>query len=152
MAVLAAVVMRALGFWDTAPCSPLKVNRHFGGIYLYRFHLEGQRISRARNHREAGNRALFPASFLSGLFFTLKMEATYSSEKSLLSTGYTALYPRRNISSYYSTFLKHVIQGSYSFSILPYLLLVKLYCNVQKTFPIIIITDPVSTFYLYGSI
>jgi hypothetical protein len=36
--------------WDIAPCSPLKVNRRFGGTC--RLHLQGRRISRARNQRE----------------------------------------------------------------------------------------------------
>jgi hypothetical protein len=34
-------------FWAVTPCSPLKVNRRFGGTY--RLHLQGWRISRARN-------------------------------------------------------------------------------------------------------
>jgi hypothetical protein len=34
-------------FWDITPCSPLEVNRLFGGTY--RLHLQGRRISRARN-------------------------------------------------------------------------------------------------------
>jgi hypothetical protein len=29
--VLAAVVMKSTIFWDITPCSPLKVNRRFGG-------------------------------------------------------------------------------------------------------------------------
>jgi hypothetical protein len=36
-------------FWDITPCSPLKVNRRFGGIY--RPHHHGRRISRARYQR-----------------------------------------------------------------------------------------------------
>jgi hypothetical protein len=35
---------------DMTPCSPLKVNRRFGGTR--RLHLEGLRTSRARNQRE----------------------------------------------------------------------------------------------------
>jgi hypothetical protein len=38
-------------FWDINPCSPLKVNRRFGGTcYL---HLQSPRIRQARNQREA---------------------------------------------------------------------------------------------------
>jgi hypothetical protein len=48
--VLTEVVMRGTILWDVSPCSPLKVNRHFGGTYL--LHLLGQRISRARDQRE----------------------------------------------------------------------------------------------------
>jgi hypothetical protein len=32
--VLTAVVMKSTVFWDMTPCSPLKVNRRFGGTYL----------------------------------------------------------------------------------------------------------------------
>jgi hypothetical protein len=35
--------------WDMTPCSPLKVNGLFGGAF--RLHLQGKRISRARNQR-----------------------------------------------------------------------------------------------------
>jgi hypothetical protein len=47
---LTTVVMQSTIFCDTAPCSPLKVNRGFGGTY--RLHLQG-RISRARYQRES---------------------------------------------------------------------------------------------------
>jgi hypothetical protein len=46
--VLTAVVMKT--FWDITPCSQLNVDQHFGGTY--RFHLQSQRISQARNQRE----------------------------------------------------------------------------------------------------
>jgi hypothetical protein len=38
-------------FWDITPCIPLKFNRCFGG--KYRLHLQGRRISQARNKEEA---------------------------------------------------------------------------------------------------
>jgi hypothetical protein len=38
-------------FWDITPCSPLKVNRCFGGTY--RLHLQDRRIRRARNQWQA---------------------------------------------------------------------------------------------------
>jgi hypothetical protein len=38
-------------FWDITPCSPLKVNRRFGGTYS--LHLQGRRIRRARNQCES---------------------------------------------------------------------------------------------------
>jgi hypothetical protein len=41
--VLKEVVMKSIVIWDITPCSPLKVNRSFGG--KYRLHLHGQRIS-----------------------------------------------------------------------------------------------------------
>jgi hypothetical protein len=49
--VLTAVVMKSSIFWDITPCSPLKVNRSFGGTC--RFHLQGRKISLARNQRES---------------------------------------------------------------------------------------------------
>jgi hypothetical protein len=45
--VLTAVIMKSTIFWDIPPCSPLKVNRRFGGAY--HLHHQGRRISRARN-------------------------------------------------------------------------------------------------------
>jgi hypothetical protein len=68
-AVLTALVIKSCIFWDITPCSPLKVNLRFG--VTCRLHLQGQRISRARNQCES--RALlaacFHAGFLLGLFF-----------------------------------------------------------------------------------
>jgi hypothetical protein len=49
--VLTAVVMKSTIFWDITPCSPLRVNRRFGGTYCLRF--QGGRISRERNQRES---------------------------------------------------------------------------------------------------
>jgi hypothetical protein len=52
-------------FWDITPCSPLKINRRFGGTY--RLHYSGRIISRP-------NRALlstcFHADILFGLFYS----------------------------------------------------------------------------------
>jgi hypothetical protein len=45
--VLAAVVMKSTIFWHITSCSPLSVNRRFGGTY--HLHLQGVRINRARN-------------------------------------------------------------------------------------------------------
>jgi ferredoxin-thioredoxin reductase catalytic subunit len=44
------VVMKSSIFWDITPCSLLKINRRFGGTCL---HLQGRRISHARNQRES---------------------------------------------------------------------------------------------------
>jgi hypothetical protein len=41
--------MKGSLFWDIRPCSPLKVNRRFGGTC--RLNLHGRRISRARNQQ-----------------------------------------------------------------------------------------------------
>jgi hypothetical protein len=37
--ILTSVVTRNTIFWNITPCSPLKVNRRFGGTY--RLHLQG---------------------------------------------------------------------------------------------------------------
>jgi hypothetical protein len=60
--VLTLVVMKSPIFWDVTPCSLLENNRHFGGAY--RLHLQGRRISQARNQHGY----LLHAGFLFGLF------------------------------------------------------------------------------------
>jgi hypothetical protein len=40
--ILTAMVMKSSIFWDITPCSPLKVNRHFGGTY--RLHRQGRSL------------------------------------------------------------------------------------------------------------
>jgi hypothetical protein len=67
--------MKSSIFWDITTCGSLKVNRRFGRAC--RLHLQGRRISRARNQGESR----WHAGFLLGL--TLKMEATCSSETSV---------------------------------------------------------------------
>jgi hypothetical protein len=52
--VFKAVVMKGSIFWDITPCSPLEVNRRFGG--KCRLYLQGRRISEVRNQREAGGK------------------------------------------------------------------------------------------------
>jgi hypothetical protein len=49
--VVTSVVMKSTVFWDITPCSPLNVNRRFGGTY--RLHFHGRRIIRARNQCES---------------------------------------------------------------------------------------------------
>jgi hypothetical protein len=61
--VLTAVVMKSTIFRDITPWSPSKVNRRFKGTC--RLHLQGRRISQARNHRESRQQAWF---LLSGWF------------------------------------------------------------------------------------
>jgi hypothetical protein len=70
--------MKSTIFWDITPCSPLKVNRRFGGTCL---HLQGLRISQARKQI-----CLLPAfTLVSGSAYTstLKMEAICTSETSI---------------------------------------------------------------------
>jgi hypothetical protein len=38
--VLTGVVMKSSVLWDTMPCSPLKINRHFGEHVFYIFRVE----------------------------------------------------------------------------------------------------------------
>jgi hypothetical protein len=59
--------------WDITPCSPLNVNRRFGGTY--RLHLQDRKNKLSKSFVHAG--------FLLGLFSTLKMEAICSSETSV---------------------------------------------------------------------
>jgi hypothetical protein len=47
-------VMKSSIFWYITPCSPLKVNRRFGGTC--RLHLHGPKISQARNKCEEGRK------------------------------------------------------------------------------------------------
>jgi hypothetical protein len=55
--------MKRIIFWDITPCSPLKVNRRFGGSYD--LHIQGPWISQARNQRESR----WQAELWFGLFF-----------------------------------------------------------------------------------
>jgi hypothetical protein len=45
--VFTSVVMKSINFWDMTPCSPLSVNRRFGGTYLSVFRAE--EINSTRN-------------------------------------------------------------------------------------------------------
>jgi hypothetical protein len=61
-------------FWDTTPCSPLKINRSFKG--KYRLPFQDPRISQAKDQHEAGSNCfipvynmLFHVGVLLGLFF-----------------------------------------------------------------------------------
>jgi hypothetical protein len=60
------VDVKSIIFWDMTQCSPLSVNQHFGGTY--RLHLQGRKISQARNQRESRWQAGW---FLAWLIFQL---------------------------------------------------------------------------------
>jgi hypothetical protein len=96
--ILTVVVIKSSVFWDITPCSPFKVNQHFGGTC--HLHFQGRSISLVRNQCEAGtkksketskkqvvSRALLATCFI--LFFSLayslslKMEETCSPETSV---------------------------------------------------------------------
>jgi hypothetical protein len=66
--VLTAVAMNSPIFWHIRFCSPLKVNRRFGGIF---FLLQGRRISQARNRHGTDRQtdALHAACYMLYLFF-----------------------------------------------------------------------------------
>jgi hypothetical protein len=55
--------MRRYIFWDITPCSPMKLNRRFGGTYC--LHLQGGRIIQARNGiKQAVRRDLLVSSLV----------------------------------------------------------------------------------------
>jgi hypothetical protein len=80
--VLTAVVMKSTVLWDITPCSALKSNRRFRGTYG--LHLQGRRISQARNQSES--------RWQGEHFVTLKMEAICSFEISVDSQPTTQHY------------------------------------------------------------
>jgi hypothetical protein len=69
------MVMKNIIFWDITPCSPLSVNRCFGGTY--RLHLQGRRN---KFSKKAGGKQNILAELISS---TPKMEAICSSETSV---------------------------------------------------------------------
>jgi hypothetical protein len=82
--VLSVVVMKSSIFWDVTLCTLLKVNWRFGGTCC--LHLQDQRISQARNWREAGSKH--------GLFFGPEDGCDmFLRNVSWLSTAWMALYP-----------------------------------------------------------
>jgi hypothetical protein len=98
--VLTAVLMKSSVLWGITPCSPLKVNRRFGGTC--RLHLQGRRTSKQEtNVKQVASRVILcnpkfrqvdcSAWYLTcftlvswlACYLTLKMEATCSSESSV---------------------------------------------------------------------
>jgi hypothetical protein len=53
-------------FWDVTPCSPLSINRRFGGTC--RLYLQGQKISWARNQRESSSFYFFDLEDAGNMF------------------------------------------------------------------------------------
>jgi hypothetical protein len=64
--VLTTVITKSSIFWDITPCSPLKVNRPFGVTYC--LHLQGRRISWARNQSERKSWFLQMCTFFGSKF------------------------------------------------------------------------------------
>jgi hypothetical protein len=54
--VLTAMTMKRSVFWGVTKCSPVKVNRRFGRIFL--LHLEDQRVREVRNQEYADNKRI----------------------------------------------------------------------------------------------
>jgi hypothetical protein len=54
--VLTPLIMKSPAFWNITPCGPVKISRCFGGTC--HLHLQGPKISQARNQHEAGSSAL----------------------------------------------------------------------------------------------
>lgn len=78
-------------FWHIRPCIPLKLNRHFGGIFP--FLLQDQRV-----RTPTSNLRLIPAPcwFLHVLFFDHEDgDDIFIRNIVQIVTNYTALYPRR---------------------------------------------------------
>jgi hypothetical protein len=70
---------------DVTPCSPVEVDRRFGGTYC--LNLQGWTVSQARNQEQTGDKQMGLAAYLLPIFClahcsTLKMEATRSSKTS----------------------------------------------------------------------
>jgi hypothetical protein len=90
--VLTAVVMKGTIFWDITPCSPLSVNRRFGGTYrlLSRWFLAQLIASTLKMETICSSETsvdfqrttpiCFHAGFFLAHFSILKMEAIFSSE------------------------------------------------------------------------
>jgi hypothetical protein len=89
--------MNSTIYRDITPCSLLKVNRRFGGIY--RLHLQGRRINWEKSSVKAGDKRHLPPNFtlVSCLSYSskLKMQAMFLRNVGRLSTDYTPLYGRR---------------------------------------------------------
>jgi hypothetical protein len=96
--VLTAMVMKSSIFWDIPPWSTLKVNRRFGGTS--RLHLQGRRISLT----EPACHQL-SSRFLLGLFIDPKNGGDMLLwNVNWFSTDFTALCPKRYVSSCYKIF------------------------------------------------
>jgi hypothetical protein len=74
------MVMKSTIFWDVTPCSPLKVNRRYGG--RYGLHFQGRKISQQETNVKAGGKPEDGGDM-------------FHRNVGRLSTDYMALHPRR---------------------------------------------------------
>jgi hypothetical protein len=88
--ILTAVLMKSSISWYIM-CSPVKVNRRFGGTY--RLHLQGRTVIQARNKLQAGGSAccLLLASFLLGSHFNPEDGDTVPPKHKWILPTYTTL-------------------------------------------------------------
>jgi hypothetical protein len=64
--------MKGPMLWDITPYTPVKVHRHFGETYCP--HVQGRKVSEARNQQQGDGKQVFSCSSI------LNMEAIRSSE------------------------------------------------------------------------
>jgi hypothetical protein len=81
------VYMKSIIFWDMTPCSPLSVNRRFGGAYHLHLQCRRNKFSQKPSSKQVGGQPLchmlacwFLVELISSI---LKMEAICSSETSV---------------------------------------------------------------------
>jgi hypothetical protein len=90
--VLTAVFMKSSIFWDVTLCSPLKVNRRFGGTC--RLHHQGQRINRATSMKAGGKQSLPPAGYKHYLRVKFEvMSDSFQVKRICISRHYNACWP-----------------------------------------------------------
>jgi hypothetical protein len=82
--------VKSVIFWDITSCSPLKVNRRFGGIY--RLHLQVGEEAEHEISMKAGGKQNSVYHSCSAYSPTLKIEAIGSSETSVDFQRTTRLY------------------------------------------------------------
>jgi hypothetical protein len=94
--------MKTTIFWDITPYSPLKVNRRFGGIY--RLHLQGRRISQARNQRESRWKAEPLRPWIRRRYFPPKRRLPFNGLHGVISQK-TALFIITSVRTSNSTYI-----------------------------------------------
>jgi hypothetical protein len=101
--VFTAVVMKSIIFWDMKSCSPLSVNRRFGGTY--RLHLQGRRnkLGKKPTSKQGAATCLFAGSCWNYFFDPEDGGDMFLKNLGCNSTDYTVSHPRRWYASYHVT-------------------------------------------------